>query len=217
MSSSAFKRRLPVYLVLDCSGSMSGDPIQAVNAGVKALVADLMNEPYAIETAYLSVITFESTARQVSPLTELMSFQPPTLSSGGATSMGEALKLLAKCMDQEVQKSSETQKGDWKPLVFLMTDGMPTDSWQKAADELKKKKPANIIACAAGSGADESLLKRITEIVVKLDNLQPDTLKQFFKWVTQSIQQTSQSVSQVMADNQPINLPPPPQGITIVP
>ncbi|NET86370.1 MAG: VWA domain-containing protein [Moorea sp. SIO1F2] len=196
---------------------MSGDPIQAVNAGVKALVADLMNEPYAIETAYLSVITFESTARQVSPLTELMSFQPPTLSSGGATSMGEALKLLAKCMDQEVQKSSETQKGDWKPLVFLMTDGMPTDSWQKAADELKKKKPANIIACAAGSGADESLLKRITEIVVKLDNLQPDTLKQFFKWVTQSIQQTSQSVSQVMADNQPINLPPPPQGITIVP
>lgn len=210
-------RRLPVYLVLDCSGSMSGDPIQAVNAGVKALVADLMNEPYAIETAYLSVITFESTARQVSPLTELMSFQPPTLSSGGATSMGEALKLLAKCMDQEVQKSSETQKGDWKPLVFLMTDGMPTDSWEKAADELKKKKPANIIACAAGSGADESLLKRITEIVVKLDNLQPDTLKQFFKWVTQSIQQTSQSVSQVMADNQPINLPPPPQGITIVP
>ncbi|AOY80642.1 VWA domain-containing protein [Moorena producens JHB] len=210
-------RRLPVYLVLDCSGSMSGDPIQAVNAGVKALVADLMNEPYAIETAYLSVITFESTARQVSPLTELMSFQPPTLSAGGATSMGEALKLLAQCMDQEVQKSSETQKGDWKPLVFLMTDGMPTDSWQKAADELKKKKPANIIACAAGSGADESLLKRITEIVVKLDNLQPDTLKQFFKWVTQSIQQTSQSVSQVMADNQPINLPPPPQGITIVP
>lgn len=210
-------RRLPVYLVLDCSGSMSGDPIQAVNQGVKALVAELQSEPYAIETAYISVITFESTAQQVTPLTELISFQPPTLSAGGATSMGAALNLLSQCFDKEVQKASENQKGDWKPLVFLMTDGMPNDSWETPAKELKNKKPANIIACAAGSGADEFLLKKVTETVVKLDNIQPDTLKQFFKWVSQSIQQTSQSVAQVMADDQPVNLPPPPQGIQIVP
>ncbi|MFM6136537.1 MAG: VWA domain-containing protein, partial [Sphaerospermopsis kisseleviana] len=81
-------RRLPVYLVLDCSGSMSGDPIQAVNQGVKALLAELRSEPYAIETAYLSVITFESTAQQVCPLTELITFKEPTLVAGGATSMG---------------------------------------------------------------------------------------------------------------------------------
>lgn len=210
-------RRLPVYLVLDCSGSMSGDPIQAVRQGVKALVADLQTEPYAIETAYLSVIAFESTAQQICPLTELLAFQEPNLVAGGTTSLGEALKLLTKCFDKDVNKASETQKGDWKPLVFLMTDGMPTDSWERAADELKQKKPANIIACAAGANADEYVLKRITEIVVKLDDLQPDTLKAFFKWVTQSIKQTSQSVSQVMADDQPVNLPPPPPQIQIVP
>ena len=51
-------RRLPVYLVLDCSGSMSGEPIEAVCQGVKALVADLRTDPQALETAYLSVITF---------------------------------------------------------------------------------------------------------------------------------------------------------------
>jgi len=214
-------RRLPVYLVLDCSGSMSGDPIEALNAGIKALVAELQTEPFAIETAYLSVITFESTAQQISPLTELISFQTPTLTAGGATSLGEALTLLANCINKEVKKSSETQKGDWKPLVFLMTDGMPTDSWEKAAKSLKDQKPSpsNIIACAAGSNADESVLKKITETVVKLNNLQPDTLKQFFKWVSQSIAQTSVSIgaNQVMADNQPVNLPPPPQGITFVP
>jgi uncharacterized protein YegL len=210
-------RRLPVYLVLDCSGSMSGDPIQAVNQGVKALVAELRSEPYAIETAYLSVITFESNAKQVCPLTELMTFQEPNLVASGTTSLGAALKLLSKCFEKEVQTASETQKGDWKPLVFLMTDGMPTDSWEKAAEELKKKRPANIIACAAGSGADEYLLKKITEIVVKLNNLQPDDLKAYFKWVSQSIKQTSQSVAQVMADDQPITLPPPPPGITIIP
>lgn len=210
-------RRLPVYLVLDCSGSMSGDPIQAVRQGVKALVADLQTEPYAIETAYLSVIAFESTAQQLCPLTELLAFQEPNLVAGGTTSLGEALKLLTTCFDKDVNKASDTQKGDWKPLVFLMTDGMPTDSWEGAADELKQKKPANIIACAAGANADEYVLKRITEIVVKLDDLQPDTLKAFFKWVTQSIKQTSQSVSQVMADDQPVNLPPPPPQIQIVP
>lgn len=210
-------RRLPVYLVLDCSGSMSGDPIQAVNQGVKALVSELKTEPYAIETAYLSVITFESTANQVIPLTELLQFQEPNLRSGGSTSLGAALKLLNQCFDREVQKASATQKGDWKPLVFLMTDGMPTDSWEKAADDLKKKKPANIIACAAGEGADEFLLKQITESVVKLKSLQPDDLKAFFQWVTQSIKQTSQSVAQVMADEQPIDLPPPPPTIQIIP
>ncbi len=210
-------RRLPVYLVLDCSGSMYGDPIQAVNQGVKALVAELNSDPFAIETAYLSVITFESDAKQVAPLTELTTFQPPNLVAGGATSMGAALKVLSTCFDKEVQKANDTQKGDWKPLVFLMTDGEPTDNWQQAAAELKQNNPANIIVCAAGSNANENTLKQLSEIVVKLNDLQPDTLKAFFKWVSQSIKQTSQSVAQVMADNAPVNLPPPPPQITIIP
>ena len=209
-------RRLPVYLLLDCSGSMSGEPIEAVRQGVKALLAELKTDPMSLETAYLSVITFASTAKQVAPLEGLFAFKEPQLQSGGSTSMGSALQLLENCMDTEVRKSTPEQKGDWKPLVFLITDGMPTDNWEKAADRIKQKKPGNIIACAAGSGADEYTLKRITEIVVKLDNLQPDTLKAYFRWVSNSIKTTSQSVVQVMADA-PVNLPPPPPQITIVP
>lgn len=209
-------RRLPVYLLLDCSGSMSGEPIEAVRQGLKALLSELQSDPMALETAYLSVITFDSTAYQVSPLTDLMLFQEPRIQASGSTSLGAALNLLEQCMDREVRKSSDTQKGDWKPLIFLMTDGMPTDRWEKAADRIKQKRPGNIIACAAGSNADENTLKRITEVVVKLNNLQPDTLKAFFQWVSSSIKTTSQSVVQVMADA-PINLPPPPPQIAIVP
>ena len=66
-------RRLPVYLLLDCSGSMYGEPIEAVKNGVQVLVSTLRQDPYALETAYLSIITFDSSAQQVSPLTELFS------------------------------------------------------------------------------------------------------------------------------------------------
>jgi len=209
-------RRLPVYLVLDCSGSMAGEPIEAVRAGVKALLADLRGDPQAVETAYLSVITFSSSAQQVCPLTELLAFQEPNLDASGSTAFGEAITLLEQRVDAEVRKTTQQQKGDWKPLVFLMTDGQPTDSWEAAADRIKQKRVGNIIACAAGAGADEQLLKRVTETVVVLNSLQPDALKAFFKWVTQSIKTTSYNLDQVVADA-PVTLPPPPPQIQIVP
>ena len=209
-------RRLPVYLVMDTSGSMSGEPIEAVRQGMKALVAELKGDPQALETAYLSVITFNSSAQQVAPLADLLSFQEPTIDAGGSTAFGEALRVLQQCVDREVAKTTATKKGDWKPLIFLMTDGQPTDSWEREADNVKQKRLGNVIACAAGAGADENLLKRVTETVVKLNNLQPDTLKAFFNWVSSSIKTTSQSVAQVAA-GAPTNLPPPPPQITIVP
>lgn len=207
-------RRLPVYLLLDCSSSMTGQPIEQVRQGLRALLDDLNTEPMAIETVYLSVITFHSTAQQLIPLTELMQFKEPQIQASGATALGAALRLLKDCLKKEVRKNTEEQKGDWKPLVFLMTDGMPTDSWEKAADELKTQKTANLIAFAAGSNALTANLKRITDIVLKSEDLSPGTLKAFFQWMSQSILRTGKSV-QVMAA--PVDLPPPPPQIQIVP
>ena len=146
-------RRLPVYLLLDTSGSMYGEPIEAVKNGVQTLVSSLRQDPYALETAYLSVITFESSAQQITPLTELSAFQQPNLSAGGCTAMGEALALLAQKVDTEVTKTTNDQKGDWRPLVFILTDGEPTDDLNKGLAEFKKRKFGMVVACAAGMGA----------------------------------------------------------------
>ena len=151
---SDYIRRLPVYLLLDCSGSMSGEPIEAVKQGIKALLTELKGDPQALETACLSVITFNSTARQISPLTELMLFKEPELTAGGATALGGALHVLADCIRTEVRTSTATQKGDWKPLVFLLTDGAPTDNLDEGIEALKSVSTGNIIACAAGANAN---------------------------------------------------------------
>jgi len=209
-------RRLPVYLLLDCSSSMTGQPIEQVRQGLRALLDDLSTEPMAIETVYLSVITFHSTAQQLIPLTELMLFKEPQIQASGTTALGAALHLLKTCLEKEIYKNTSSQKGDWKPLVFLMTDGLPTDVWQAAAENLKKQKIANLIAFAAGSKPDVNNLKYITDIVLKSEDLSPGTLKAFFQWMSHSILVTGKSVHKIETEL-PVDLPQIPPQIQIVP
>ncbi|MDR5736217.1 VWA domain-containing protein [Caballeronia sp. LZ025] len=209
-------RRLPVYLLLDVSGSMSGEPIEALKNGVQILVSTLRQDPYALETAYLSVITFDSSARQAVPLTELSAFQTPNIAASGTTALGEALGLLATRVEAEVSKTSAEVKGDWKPLVFIMTDGVPTDDWARGLEKLRKVRTGVIVACAAGHGADTNVLKQITEVVVSLDTADSSTIKAFFKWVSASVSTGSQKVDQQKEVSGLGDLPPPPPEVNVV-
>lgn len=210
-------RRLPVYLVLDISGSMTGEPIESVKNGVQVLISTLRQDPYALETAFLSVITFDSSARQLVPLTELSMFQMPDIQANGTTALGEALSLLANKANTEVTKTTAEVKGDWKPLVFLMTDGEPTDNWQQGLAEFKKQKFGLVVACAAGSGANTSLLKQITDVVVQLETADSASIKAFFKWVSASVSTGSQKIEASGKDVSGLNeLPPPPPEVNIV-
>lgn len=209
-------RRLPVYLLLDTSGSMSGEPIEAVKNGVQVMISSLRQNPQAIETAFLSIITFDSSAKQIIPLTDLASFQMVDIRASGTTSLGDALKLVSTCIDKEVAKTTTEQKGDWKPLVFIMTDGVPTDNWQAGLSEFKKRKTAFTVACATGGGADTSILKQITESVVSLDT-DTQSISKFFQWVTASIGVSSTRVEDSGKEVTGLNeLPPPPAELNIV-
>ena len=210
-------RRLPVYLVLDTSGSMIGEPIEAVKNGVQVLVSGLRQDPQALETAYLSVITFDSEAKQAVALTELAMFQQPNIAASGTTAMGAALSLLADCITKEVAKSTADVKGDWKPLVFIMTDGVPTDDWKAGMDRLRQVKTGAVVACAAGSNVDTSILKQITQSVVQLDTADSNAIKAFFKWVSASISVGSQRVDQGAKEVTGLSdLPPPPAEVNVV-
>ncbi len=210
-------RRLPVYLLIDTSGSMSGEPIEAAKNGVQVLISTLRQDPYALETAFLSVITFDSVANQVCPLTELASFQSPDLVATGTTALGAALELLAQKISSEVATTTAEVKGDWKPLIFIMTDGEPTDDWQRGLQALKGVKTGAIVACAAGQNANTDILKKITDIVVQLDTADSATIKAFFKWVSASISTGSQKVDSGQKEVIGLNdLPPPPPEVNVV-
>lgn len=210
-------RRLPIYILLDTSGSMMGEPIEAVKNGLQMLVAALRQDPYALETAYLSVITFDSAAKQVVALTDLASFQPPELKVAGSTNLGDALRLVADCRSREVAKTTADTKGDWKPMVFLMTDGAPDSGWEKGLDRFQKESWGIVVGCAVGGG-DTAVLKRIAnEAVVKLETADSGSIAAFFKWVSASISTGSQRLETGQKEVGGLNdLPPPPAEIDVV-
>lgn len=207
-------RRLPVYLLIDTSYSMDGEAIEAVRNGLDSLVRGLRKDPHALETAHLSVIEFNSDARQIEELKDLAEFQVPELKPQGTTAMGAALSLLADCVEREVLQAG---RRDWRPLVFLFTDGMANDNLNLGIEAVRRVKLGTLVACAAGPNADVKELTKITEAVVRLDQADSASITSFFKWVSASVATSSQKVEAGGTEASGIGeLPPPPPEVNII-
>jgi len=200
-------------LLLDTSGSMRGEPIESVTNGLQSLISTLKQDPFALETVCISIITFDKDVEQKLTLTELENLQLPDIiiPESGPTHLGKALELLCKRVDQEVIRTSGDKKGDWMPLLFVMTDGSPSDLqlYRQMIPEVKKRNFANILACAAGSKANEGYLRELTDQVYSLDTMDSSTFKQFFQWISVSVSMGNRSVGA----SSELMLPPPPPEI----
>ena len=177
----------------------------------------MRQDPYALESVHISIITYDNEAREFIPLTALEDFQfsDITVPSSGGTFTGAALECLIKCVDRDIKRSDGDQKGDWRPLVFLMTDGTPSDAYAygEAIKEVKKRSFGSIIACAVGPKAKHDHLKELTSQVVALETLDSNAFSGFFKWVSASVASGSSSAG-VNTDKD--TLPPPPPEIQLV-
>lgn len=209
-------RRLLTYLCIDTSGSMNGEPIVAVNAGLQALLTSLRSNPYALESVSLSITTFDSEIKEVLPMTPVADIMLPeiTCPKSGATLLGAALEDICAQVQRDVRKSSATEKGDWKPMLVILTDGKPTDTmaYSEVIPRLQAAGFAKILACAAGPKSDAAQLKRLTDFVVSLDTMDATSFAKFFEWVSATFSKDSQS----RGATDSVELPPPPPELNVV-
>ncbi|WP_032969043.1 vWA domain-containing protein, partial [Stenotrophomonas maltophilia] len=191
-------RRLIIYFLADTSGSMRGEPIESVNIGLRSMMSALRQNPYALETVHLSIVTFNSEVAEILPITPIETAAIPDIvcPQSGATMLGEGLEFIAAKVQREVRRSSADNKGDWRPLLFVLTDGKPTDvlAFKEVVPKIKACGFGTIIACAAGPKADAEALKTFADRVVSLDTMDANSFSSFFQWVSTAVTAGSSSV-----------------------
>jgi uncharacterized protein YegL len=183
------QRRLPVYLLLDGSESMIGGPLRSVEEGVRLMIRELKRNPYALETLHMGIISFAARAEEALPLTELALVSAPSLSPRPGTGLGAALRLVREAIDRDVAVTTSERKGDFRPIVFVLTDGEPTDEWREAAAALRGRKPRpQVVAMGCGDEADLDVLRELAGgAAVHVRDLSPESVGEMFSWVSASI------------------------------
>ena len=208
-------RALPVFLLVDVSGSMSGDKIATVNTAMREMIATFRNIKNPKGIIKLCIITFgNNEAKIIKPLSTIQPEDAFELEADGGTPMGMAFETLKQLVEDETIMT----KRDYTPTAILISDGLPTDfngnkgtiesitmSWKPLNALFESdSRSSKIIRLAMGIGddADYNILKAFinnSEIpVIKAND--NSTITNFFKWVTMSVSTRSVSVNPNIVD-----------------
>ena len=195
------ERRLPVYLLLDTSGSMTGAPIEAVRRGVEQFRLEVQGDTFALETVWVGIITFGGRAEFITRgLVPFGQFSPPQISAEGQTPLGQALWLLIESLDKDLRRPVKGgPKGDWRPLVFILTDGEPTDDWREPREKMLQREQARVcrvVTVGCGPYINQQNLRDIA--IGDTFNMGNDdrSFAQFFVYMTTTVLEESRSCSQ---------------------
>jgi uncharacterized protein YegL len=185
--------RCPCVLLLDVSGSMAGAPIASLNAGLQAYKTDLMADSLAQQRVEVAVVTFGGRVETICPFTTAQNFQPPTLVVGGETPMGQAIETGIEMVAQRKQLYKQQGLHYFRPWIFLITDGAPTDDWRGAASKVQHGEAAKAFAffSVGVEGANFDILRQLgSRQPLKLDGLR---FRELFVWLSQSQRSVSHS------------------------
>ncbi|QBY56174.1 vWA domain-containing protein [Cupriavidus oxalaticus] len=184
--------RCPCLLLLDTSYSMNGKPISELNAGLVGFKDELATDSLAMKRVEVAVISF-GPAKVESTFHTAPSFYPPTLQASGDTPMGAAIKQGLELLRQRKEEYRANGISFYRPWVFLITDGAPTDDWQAAATLIREGEASKSFAFFAVGveGANMDTLKQISvRDPIKLQGLK---FRELFQWLSNSMKSVSQS------------------------
>ena len=186
--------RCPLVLLLDVSGSMAGAPIRELNDGLQSLQMDLLGDSLASQRVEVSIITFGGTVQTVTPFVTAAQFFPPTLVTSGDTPMGQAIRSGIEAVTERKKLYRQNGVHFYRPWIFLITDGGPTDSWKTAADQVKAGEQAKAFSffSVGVESADFDVLSQISTLRVPL-KMKGLNYRELFVWLSQSMRSVSQS------------------------
>jgi uncharacterized protein YegL len=196
--------RVPVVLLLDTSGSMQGEPINNLNDGIRALKDELMADPLAHKRVEISIVTFGPVQQQNAFVTA-DTWQPPRLTCTGDTPMGSAIVEALRIVEDRKRQYQAAGASYYRPWIFMITDGAPTDDWHSAAQMLKEAATSRKVAffAFAVEGADMATLRAISpREPQKLKGLK---FRELFVWLSNSLG----AVSRSSPTQERLALPPP--------
>lgn len=198
--------RTPLVLVLDCSGSMEGDRIEALNAGLVTLESAMKDDPTTSTRGRVLVIQFGGNDEvSLGDWQDAIEFSAPKLEANGRTPTGAAIQAALDAIEAQKSELKAAGIAYKRPILMLMSDGEPTDEWEAAAEACKAAEAANkVTVFAIGIGEDANLdtLGRFSSKgAVKIKGLQ---FKELFVWLSASIKAVSQAKKGESAQLSPI-------------
>lgn len=195
------ENRCPVILLLDTSSSMSGQPIKELSRGVGVFKEDVQRDTKASLSVEVAIVSF-GPVQLIQDFVTIDQLTPPQLEADGYTPMGEAIEYAIELLEgrKEVYKANGIQY--YRPWIFLITDGAPTDSWQNAA-QLVRHGEASRKFCFFAVGVEGADMKTLRQIApperppVLLNGIDFQPL---FVWLSTSMKRVSSGkVGEVMA------------------
>lgn len=184
--------RCPCLLVLDRSGSMAGRRIEELNAGLHAFREELLTDSLASKRVEVAIVTFGPVVVEQTFHT-VTNFYPPTLTADCDTPMGAALSQAIDLVESRKAEYRANGISFYRPWIFLITDGAPTDDWKSAAARIREGEASKKFALFA-VGVEGADLNSLRQIAVR-DPLKLDGLKfrELFQWLSNSMKSVSQS------------------------
>jgi uncharacterized protein YegL len=185
--------RCQCILLLDVSGSMSGRPLAELNAGLTVFKDELAADTLAMKRVEVAMVTFGPTKVEM-PFTSASQFYPPTLTAQGDTPMGSAIMKALELVKERKAEYKLNGISYYRPWVFLITDGGPTDAWQAAAAAVREGEASKQFAFFAigVEGANMDVLKQISSAREPL-SLSGLKFRELFTWLSSSLQSVSRS------------------------